>query len=204
LQPSRISFAFLNLKTTSLPLSPTTNNTKTPKNKTDVMLTPIADALRLALDDTAALRAAAGAAPPLIYLAMQGEMSATVMRYPSDWAALAAPLRARVGPKADARVGVGLNFNRLDDTSSTGQDYTSSRVSWLLWSLGVTDFGGGGGRAPAIDAGAVKRLFEGGDVRFVGVSAYAPLTGPGFQLSELENAAFMLAVRFGGWEGGGC
>lgn len=59
-------------------------------------------------------------------------MSATGMRHPRDWAALAAPLRARVGPLADVKMGVGLNFNRLDDTSSTGQTYGSSRVSWLL------------------------------------------------------------------------
>lgn len=39
-------------------------------------------------------------------------MSATVMRHPREWAAQVEPLRARVGPLADVRMGVGLNFNR--------------------------------------------------------------------------------------------
>lgn len=40
-------------------------------------------------------------------------MSATIMRHPRDWAALTDGLRARVGPLADVKMGVGLNFNRL-------------------------------------------------------------------------------------------
>lgn len=129
----------------------------------------------------------------------QGEMSASVIRYPRDWAALTSALKSRIGPLADVRMGIGLNFNRLDDTSSTGQTYTSSRASWLLWLLGATDGLGGGGGAPAIDAEGVRSLL--GAIDFLGVSAYAPFTGPGFRSSELENAAFMLGVGFRGGSG---
>jgi hypothetical protein len=126
-------------------------------------------------------------------------MSATVMRYPRDWAALAGPLRSRVGPLADVKMGIGLNFNRLDDTSSTGQTYSSSRASWLLWLLGATDALGGGGGAPPVDAEGVQQLL-GSALDFIGVSAYSPISGPGFPLNELENSAFMLGVRsLAGW-----
>ncbi|GBF88099.1 hypothetical protein Rsub_00811 [Raphidocelis subcapitata] len=159
-------------------------------NAPEIMLDPLADALRGALEDTRGHRS--GGRKPTVYFAMQGEMSATVMRYPRDWAALAAALKSRVGPLADVRLGIGLNFNRLDDTSSTAQTYTSSRASWLLWLLGATDGlgGGGGAGAPPIDAEGVRQLL--GAIDFMGVSAYAPLSGPGFRSSELENAAFML------------
>jgi len=83
------------------------------------MLAPLADALRGALEQT--VGRGRGRQRPTIFFAMQGEMSATVMRYPREWAALIDPLRARVGPLADVKFGIGLNFNRLDDTSSTGQ-----------------------------------------------------------------------------------
>jgi hypothetical protein len=44
---------------------------------------------------------------------LQGEMSATVMRYPREWGALVEPLRKRVGPLAAVKFGIGLNWNRL-------------------------------------------------------------------------------------------
>jgi hypothetical protein len=43
----------------------------------------------------------------------QGEMSATIMRFPRDWAALVAPIRGRMGRAAKVSMGIGLNFNRL-------------------------------------------------------------------------------------------
>jgi hypothetical protein len=214
-------------------------------------------------------------------------MSATVMRYPREWAALVDPLRARVGPLADVKLGIGLNFNRLDDTSSTGQvgavrggflitlphlfcrdagardgckallhprqrnqtnltksrrpptlhhppaqTFSSSRVSWLMWAAGATGGRGAdrihaytpgpathppcpplnprrtlhdptprtrpdiatGRHVPPIDGPGIKSLIE-QKLDFVGVSAYAPLSGPGMQRKEFENAAFMLGVR---------
>lgn len=45
----------------------------------------------------------------------QGEMSATVMRFPRQWAALIAPLRKLIGPLAVVKFGVGLNWNRLGE-----------------------------------------------------------------------------------------
>ena len=61
----------------------------------------------------------------------QGEMSATVMRFASQWATLVQGLRDRVGSDhADVKIGIGLNFNRLDDVTSVSKTYDSSRLSW--------------------------------------------------------------------------
>ena len=45
-------------------------------------------------------------------------MSATVMRFPRKWAALVEPLRRRVGPLADVKFGIGLNWNRLGEPAA--------------------------------------------------------------------------------------
>jgi hypothetical protein len=89
---------------------------------------------------------------------------------------------------------------RADDTSSTSQTYQSSRLSWAAWALGLSDFFGPAGSAPPLDAAGLRALFQ-QHLQFVGVSAYAPLSGPGFATKELENAAFTLGVGRAGWGG---
>lgn len=159
----------------------------------DIMLAPLADALH------AAFVAVQPMQPELqrVYFGMQGEMSACIMRYPQDWSQMANVVRQRViggdvvgvqpRIKADIRMGVGLNFNRLDDTTSVSQTYDSSRLSWLMWVTGAQGTSRG---APPIDKPGVQALMN-HDIDFVGLSAYAPLSGPGFALNELENSAFM-------------
>jgi hypothetical protein len=56
-------------------------------------------------------------------------------------------------------------------------------------------FGGSAGQAPN-DPGAIKDMIE-NKLSFIGVSAYAPGTGPGFPTNELENAAFNVKVGAG-------
>lgn len=90
------------------------------------------------------------------------------------------------------QMGVGINWNRLDDVSSTSQTFDNSNsLSWLLWLAGADRFTGGGGDAPAIDAEGVRHLFTSLD--FLGVSAYAPYSGAGMPMDELGNAAFTFA-----------
>jgi hypothetical protein len=102
--------------------------------------------------------AAAAAAVVYPHSSSQGEMSATIMRYSSQWGALMPRLRDRVGAaQADVKMGVGLNFNRLDDTTSVSKTYGSSRMSWLAWLVGVE---GGSGDAPPIDANALRTLLS--------------------------------------------
>ncbi|KAF8057099.1 hypothetical protein HT031_006108 [Scenedesmus sp. PABB004] len=172
-----------------------------PTSYADIMLAPLADALRDALAAAAGegvLRTLPGrarpaprtrrAAPP--GRGTQGEMSATVMRFASEWGGLVEGLRARVGgAHADVLLGVGLNFNRLDDTTSVAKTYDSSRLSWLMWQLGAER---SAGDVPPIDGDGVRRLL-GEQLDFVGISAYAPYTGPGMALNEFESAAFMFA-----------
>jgi hypothetical protein len=94
----------------------------------------------------------------LLLLLRQGEMSATIMRYASQWGGLIPRLRDRVGnAHADVKMGVGLNFNRLDDTSSVSKTYGSSRLSWLAWLVGVE---GGAADAPPIDANPLRALLS--------------------------------------------
>jgi hypothetical protein len=86
-------------------------------------------------------------------------MSATIMRFAAQWGGVIPRLRDRVGSThADVKMGVGLNFNRLDDTTSVSQTYGSSRLSWLAWLTGIE--GPGAGDAPPIDANALRALIS--------------------------------------------
>lgn len=87
-------------------------------------------------------------------------MSATVMRFASEWGGLVEGLRRRIGAggHADVQLGIGLNFNRLDDVTSVSKTYDSSRISWLMWQLGAE--GGGGADAPLVDVAGLRRLLQ--------------------------------------------
>lgn len=122
-------------------------------------------------------------------------MSATIMRYTSQWATMVSAIKNIIGTKnADVKVGIGLNFNALDATET--HPPAGTLFPFLL---------GSGQRAsrypvPGIDGGAVRDLIT-NKIDFVGISAYAPYSGPGFGLSEFENSAFNVgdALRtFGG------
>ena len=99
------------------------------------------------------------------------------------------------GPGSACRQAVARAGKRSLLSSHTHADH--ARDTPYSWALGVSDLGlGGGGAAgavPPVDAAGVRALVDGLD--FLGVSAYAPFSGAGFKRSELENAAFMLAVR---------
>jgi hypothetical protein len=174
----------------------------------DAMINPLADALASAQARWAP-QAAAMMQPslPQIDLALQGEMSATVVRYPGQWQALIEPTRKRASSSStttpdnknnNVRIGVGMNFNRLDDLSSMGQTHDSSRLSWAAWALGITDVFGAGskhaeGTVPKVDGPALGALLR--SVDFVSISAYAPLSWPGFNPDELGNSAFMVVEQ---------
>lgn len=114
-------------------------------------------------------------------------MSATVMRYTSAWASLISAIKGTIGSQyADVKVGIGLNFNALDDTEN--HKVMNSGIFGFLW--------GSGQRAsrvamPAIDGNAVSNLIS-NQIDFVGISAYAPYSGNGFGPNEFENSAFMV------------
>lgn len=76
----------------------------------------------------------------------------------------------------------------------TGLRYapTESRLSPLAGFVGAL-FGQRPSDAPQGDPAGVKDLLE-NRISFIGISAYAPFTGPGFAPNELENAAFMIRV----------
>lgn len=121
-------------------------------------------------------------------------MSATIMRFAAAWGKLMPGLRERIAGNnagsVDVKMGVGLNFNRLDDTTSVDQQWGSSRLSWLGWQMGVDENRDG---VPKIDVDALQRLFT-QELDFLGLSAYAPynLQGSSIPLKEFENSAFIL------------
>jgi hypothetical protein len=127
---------------------------------------------------------------------VQGEMSATIMRFASDWSKLVDPMRGRILGKSSnvtVKIGVGLNFNRLDDTSSVTKEWGSSRLSWLAWQVGIDPPAGSREGVPQIDEDALHDLFN-NKLDFLGVSAYAAyrINGGSIDLDEYENSAFML------------
>jgi hypothetical protein len=84
---------------------------------------------------------------------------------------------------ADVMVGIGLNFNALDQT-----EYSVAPNQGLGWIFGS------GARAPrypvpTIDGAALNNLVN-NEIDFIGISAYAPYSGPGMLLNEFENSAF--------------
>lgn len=125
-------------------------------------------------------------------------MSATIMRYAPAWSKLIPGLRDRiVGNNAaavDVKMGVGLNFNRLDDTTSVEKQFGSSRLSWLAWQVGAEAPAGTREGVPEIDTPALRTLLT-QQLDFLGISAYAPFnlgSGGSMSLSEFENSAFIL------------
>lgn len=126
-------------------------------------------------------------------------MSATIMRYTSQWATMVPAIKSIVGTQyADVKVGIGLNFNALGDTE-THPPQGSGLIGFLV---------GSGQRAsrypvPGIDGGAINDLLS-NKIDFVGISAYAPYSGASFSLNEFENSAFNVADSLKSLGGGVC
>src|SRR5690349_7107053 len=103
-------------------------------------------------------------------------MSATIMRFAEAWGRLIPVLKASItgnNTNVVVKMGVGLNFNRLDDTTSVNKQFGSSRLSWLAWQVGVEPPAGSRDGIPEIDVNALRALFT-QQLDFLGISAYAP------------------------------
>ncbi len=85
-----------------------------------------------------------------VQFALQGEMGRTLFGYPGAYAGIVRELQNRLSRVADAKVGVSVNFNKLDGTTE------------LLW----FDHSGTGRARQA----AMRRLLE--VIDFLGISAY--------------------------------
>lgn len=114
-----------------------------------------------------------------------GEMSATLMRYTSDWASLIPVVRDTIGSGyADVKVGAGLNFNALDAVEGATTSTAGGFFGSLLGGAATSN-----PNAPAIQAANVNNLLS-SQLDFLGISAYSPYSGANFGTSEFQNAAF--------------
>jgi hypothetical protein len=112
-------------------------------------------------------------------------MSATLMRYTSDWASLIPVIRDTIGSNyADVKVGAGLNFNALDAVEGSTAAVGGGFLGALLGSAAASN-----PNAPAIQAANVNSLLS-NQLDFLGISAYSPYSGASFGMSEFQNAAF--------------
>lgn len=115
-----------------------------------------------------------------------GEMSATLMRYTSDWMTLVPLVKNTIGSNlADVKVGADLNFNALDAVEGA----TTTGASGFLGALLGGSATAANPNAPAIQAANVNSLLS-EKLDFLGISAYSPYSGAGFSTSEFQNAAF--------------
>ncbi|EFJ48011.1 hypothetical protein VOLCADRAFT_91598 [Volvox carteri f. nagariensis] len=168
----------------------------------EVMLNPTVDAL------AAALAAKPAWVDPLpVWIALQGEMSATVLYHPREYLQLVEEMRERLlmgmrragAPDSYIKVGVSFNFNKVTQVNTGGGAGGGSAASVLSRFVGFGPFGsavtsamtGRGLRqaaAASFDLRALQDLFE--KIDFLGISAYAALDDPNFPMTALQNAAF--------------
>lgn len=120
-----------------------------------------------------------------------GEMSATIMRYTTDWQQLIPLIKNTIGAKwADVKVGAGLSFNALDTVETTASTWGSSFLDALFAGTVKAPVNGS---APPIQVDQLKQLFA-DKLDFLGISAYSPFSGSNFQTTEFENAANSVAA----------
>jgi hypothetical protein len=113
-------------------------------------------------------------------------MSATLMRYTSDWAQLIPLVKDTVGIcLADVKMGAGLNFNALDAVEGAATTLGSAFLDALL---SGTIQAPTNARAPVIQVDMLKVLLM-EKLDFLGVSAYSPFSGVDFGVNEFQDAA---------------
>ena len=146
----------------------------------EAVLYPLADALNaVARPDTR------------IYFGLQGEMSATVFKYPLSWKKLINDIRERLAKgkessfRRNLQIGVSTNFNKL--CGCVGLDIIDPseyvRQYPILWAKVQKQF----------DLQAIAELFDAVD--YVGMSSY-PSLYPNFPTSEIENAISQFDFEF--------
>lgn len=167
----------------------------------DVMINPMADALAATIKPTTK-----------IWLAMQGEMSATIMRFPMAYHDAIEPIYQRITqgvkprpPRANIKIGVSFNFNKLDTANGDGVTPGSATRRGSSSFISALFAGGGRGRrklagdqvlgprVAGIDYPSLMVLLNAVD--FIGISSYAALE-PDFNTNELQNAAFQFFQEF--------
>jgi hypothetical protein len=113
-------------------------------------------------------------------------MSATLMRYTSDWAQLIPLVKDTVGMDlADVKVGAGLNFNALEAVEGTATTLGSAFYDALLSGIIKAPTSAS---APDIQVDMLKVLLM-EKLDFLGISAYSSLSGADFGVNEFQNAA---------------
>jgi hypothetical protein len=116
-----------------------------------------------------------------------GDMSATLMRFTSDWVQLIPLIKDTVGMGvADVKVGAGFNFNALEAVEGTATTLGSAFLDALL--SGNIKAPTTNASSPAIQVDMLKVLLM-EKLDFLGVSAYSPFSGIEFGVSEFQNAA---------------
>ncbi|KAG2427359.1 hypothetical protein HXX76_012553 [Chlamydomonas incerta] len=176
-----------------------------------VLLDPLAAALAAAMaDSSSTAEGAAGPGgkagggdephhqpPPVpVWFALQGEMSATVLRYPHEYTQLVAEMRARLltalwerGVPAE-QVGLSFNYNKFlswsDKDPHTEDGNADEREAAEPAAGNQTQSAPAPAAAAGVDVAGLTRLFE--EVDFVGVSAYGHLK-PDFQPQDLDVSA---------------
>jgi hypothetical protein len=113
-------------------------------------------------------------------------MSATLMRYTSDWAQLIPMVKHTIGTNfAEVKVGAGLNFNALEAVEGTAANLGSAFLDALLSGIIKAP---ASAIAPAIQVEMLKVLLV-EKLDFLVVSAYSPFSGVDFSINEFQNAA---------------
>ncbi|WIA29300.1 hypothetical protein OEZ86_011805 [Tetradesmus obliquus] len=140
----------------------------------DVMLRPIAQALNAVITpDTQ------------VMLAMQGEMSATVVRYPRSWTSLVSRLKNDIVTLRDdadqlmpnLKVGVSTNFNKLCACVLMDLVDPTQYLTLLPEAMKAVN--------SQFNKTAIVELYN--TVDLIGISSYAALK-PAFKLDDLEDA----------------
>eukprot|EP00884_Botryococcus_braunii_P003248 jgi/Botrbrau1/12924/Bobra.92_1s0004.1 len=143
----------------------------------DFMLNPLADALNAVM--TPHTR---------VWIAMQGEMSATVFYFPNSYRALLSTLRQRIlankppSWSSNVYLGVSTNFDKL--CGCVLQDLVDPNHYLELFPSAFQAV------SNQFDIPSITALYN--EVDFIGISNYASLT-PNFPLKDLESATYQFA-----------
>jgi hypothetical protein len=113
-------------------------------------------------------------------------MSATLMRYASDYEGLIPLIKDTIGSDwADVMVGAGLNYNALDAVEGPAMTLGSSFLDGIMAGIIKPPTNSS---APAIQVDVLKRLLT-DKLDFLGISAKSPFSGAGFSTNEFFSSA---------------